>query len=845
MSTTDVSSGLNPKQNKNAASSVFLPEIPTLRVASELQLLYAVISSFAQKRDELFFPGGTTKKDSDVASQIGPHFIHLLSKGDNQDLLSDDNRCHLFRLGVGILKFSGMWSAAEAAENQFKGPAARDDQYSKDWWISQDLQDDAAVDELKKLHTELLLGKELNADLLNCKQARYPDIWKAVMIGYLCLKINRNGFGAREEDALRILGGEPDAFRAVIDSQFKYIGESSPVDPKGVRLLSIRNNSQRADVAKYTADFLKQHGLFYFDSNGSVWELGLQGWFDRLINGKRNPINLSSRFQGYTEEDIKKTVKDPRIQKILIGQIRAAHKAMMQGPPASGERQILPGIWASTIKDDISRYSEQPLNRLDLSNCDMSEVDLFRRQLEGCRFDGTNLRGANCRETKFGGSRFSDADLTGALLKSTDLRGCDLSTANLSHVGWLFKPPILDGYTKFFPDDCRTPSDVRKHLNRFQGWDEEMVDEFLELASTYKLSPTQRRSFRQLKDILLNPKQSPILLATSAEILTITSAIGTTSEEAQKALSRISRLTDSAGIPVLRDHDFSNQDLTNRPLRGAFMERVSLNGASLAGKDLRGAVISNSDLRGANLKGADLSGALLVNVDLTGADLSEVNLTETKLINCLIDEVKLDRVKMINTEMQQSTFANVTITEGIIEDLIVCQSYLHDINFVGSAEGSGLLVSGLALVDSVGLNLQFSGNTELTQLQLMGSLGLGSGADEAELIIEGSEWHDQLVQVVTDPDLGVLEHGLEVTRVRTRNTNSPNRPLRRNGPDQTSTAFLVRMLVSRGGDLMGSYPILEHLERLTIGYQAGEVQRDEKNQISPQLILPASFTRGQ
>jgi hypothetical protein len=44
---------------------------------------------------------------------------------------------------------------------------------------------------------------------------------------------------------------------------------------------------------------------------------------------------------------------------------------------------------------------------------------------------------------------------------------------------------------------------------------------------------------------------------------------------------------------------------------------------------------------------------------------------------------------------------------------------------------------------------------------------------------------------------------------------------------------------------MGSYPILEHLERLTIGYQAGEVQRDEKNQISPQLILPASFTRGQ
>jgi uncharacterized protein YjbI with pentapeptide repeats len=843
MGLSSVTGAINDDPVFQPSESSILRTVKPLRVSSELKLLYVLISSFVENTETSWLNGEKENLASSIEVLIAPHFIHLVSQGDKRDLLSDNNRWHLLKLGMIILECAGNKASAILVQSELQGKAERNYDWLQNVPINDDTQRFGRLFESKP-RTKLHLGQDLSEDLLETEKARTPAIRKAVMAGYLCLKINLNGFGVREEEALRRLGGNPDVFKAEINSRFEHQYNQYELT---LGLVSDGSSGVK-QISAVTAQFLNSNDLLKRGTFGRI--IYQYGTAQRIFGRRRkNYVDLSSRFKSLSDEDVNKFLSlsgcDPHVQSVILDQINKSHEAMMQGPPASGERQILPGIWASTLKDDISRYSEQPLNRLDLSNCDMSEVDLFRRQLEGCRFDGTNLRGANCRETKFGGSRFSDADLTGALLKSTDLRGCDLSTANLSHVGWLFKPPILDGYTKFFPDDCRTPSDVRKHLNRFQGWDEEMVDEFLELASTYKLSPTQRRSFRQLKDILLNPKQSPILLATSAEILTITSAIGTTSEEAQKALSRISRLTDSAGIPVLRDHDFSNQDLTNRPLRGAFMERVSLNGASLAGKDLRSAVISNSDLRGANLKGADLSGALLVNVDLTGADLSEVNLTETKLINCLIDEVKLDRVKMINTEMQQSTFANVTITEGIIEDLIVCQSYLHDINFVGSAEGSGLLVSGLALVDSVGLNLQFSGNTELTQLQLMGSLGLGSGGDEAELIIEGSEWHDQLVQVVTDPDLGVLEHGLEVTRVRTRNTNSPNRPLRRNGPDQTSTAFLVRMLVSRGGDLMGSYPILEHLERLTIGYQAGEVQRDEKNQISPQLILPASFTRGQ
>jgi uncharacterized protein YjbI with pentapeptide repeats len=710
-----------------------------------------------------------------------------------------------------------------------------------------------------RAHTELFLAKEPVQNFLETEKARYSAIWKAVMIGYLCLKINRIGFGVMEEEALQKLGGKPDGFKAALNTEFNCRYNQ---DALQLRVLS-DGKGREDDTGRLTAEFLAKNGLLISERDGTITYENRPSLALRIFGKKPNYIDLSSRFAGLSEKAVEGCLLSctPQVRSEILSQIKESHNAMIEGEAAFGERQILPEFWASTVREYIALYANyclehlehadrppRPLNRLDLSNLDLHKANLRNREIAECRLDRTDLSDACCVETDFRGSRFPDANLSGAMLHQTKIAGCDLSTAILSNVWWSKeKPPVVNGYTKLLPDNWspKNNEDREQQLPRFEGWTEEMFETLLANRGKNILSPTQRRSLNKLKTLLLNPKQSPIPLATSAEISTITSAIGTTSEEAQKALSRISRLTDSAGIPVLRDHDFSNKDLTNRPLRGAFIERASLNGASLVGKDLRGAVISNSDLRGANLKGADLSGALLVNVDLTGADLSEVDLTETNFINCIIDGVKLDRVKMINTEMQQSTFANVTITEGIIEDLIVCQSYLHDINFEGSAEGSGVLVSGLALVDSVGLNLQFSGNTELTQLQLMGSLGLGSGADEAELIIQGSEWRDQLVQVVTDPDLGVLEHGLEVTRVRTRNTNSPNRPLRRNGPDQTSTAFLVRMLVSRGGDLMGSYPILEHLERLTIGYQAGEVQRDEKNQISPQLILPARFTRGQ
>jgi hypothetical protein len=90
-----------------STESPLLPPVQVLRVDSELQLLYGMIRSFGENI-ELPLPDEQKK---DLAVKIGklipPHFIHLVSQGDKRDLLSDENRCHLLRLGVGILECAG------------------------------------------------------------------------------------------------------------------------------------------------------------------------------------------------------------------------------------------------------------------------------------------------------------------------------------------------------------------------------------------------------------------------------------------------------------------------------------------------------------------------------------------------------------------------------------------------------------------------------------------------------------------------------------------------------------------------------------------------------------------
>jgi len=82
--------------------------------------------------------------------------------------------------------------------------------------------------------------------------------------------------------------------------------------------------------------------------------------------------------------------------------------------------------------------------------------------------------------------------------------------------------------------------------------------------------------------------------------------------------------------------DFIGAYLLGADLRGANLDHVTLNNASLDGADLRGANLSHAkfshaSLRDVNLSGANLSHAILHRASLSGADLSGADLSEAQM----------------------------------------------------------------------------------------------------------------------------------------------------------------------------------------------------------------------
>ncbi|MFB9354426.1 pentapeptide repeat-containing protein [Sneathiella chinensis] len=77
--------------------------------------------------------------------------------------------------------------------------------------------------------------------------------------------------------------------------------------------------------------------------------------------------------------------------------------------------------------------------------------------------------------------------------------------------------------------------------------------------------------------------------------------------------------------------DFSHENLSGLPLRGANFQDAPLSGANLEGADLSGANLTNANLSGASLANANLRGAVLVNADLSDADLRGADLSGADL----------------------------------------------------------------------------------------------------------------------------------------------------------------------------------------------------------------------
>ncbi len=233
-------------------------------------------------------------------------------------------------------------------------------------------------------------------------------------------------------------------------------------------------------------------------------------------------------------------------------------------------------------------------------------------------------------------------------------------------------------------------------------------------------------------------------------------------------------------------------------------------------QNLEGICINNANFSSINLRGANLTDATLVNVDLSGADLRGVDLTRTKFVNCNLDRVLLDGVKMLDTQMQQCTVSNITIEEGVIDDLLVCQTILENIKFAGRPDGNGLFMRGIGLFDSRMTNAQFAGFTTVHQIDLLGSLFVGSGPgvlDNAEIIVSPeSEWRDQMIQVAHDAQLGEVTYEL------------------------TYTSDTLEEIIGWGGQQHGTVSRFEHLRG--IGYQPGNFTTSPSGEGERRLILP-------
>jgi uncharacterized protein YjbI with pentapeptide repeats len=569
-----------------------------------------------------------------------------------------------------------------------------------------------------------------------------------------------------------------------------------------------------------------------------------------------------------TTPEIEKMLSDvpPETRTKIIKQVKARHARMMEGPAATGERRIISGtaVWANNFREHLSGLTL--LNHLDLSNLSLEGADLSSKKMTGCRFEGSNLTGALFKDTDLRFTRFGTADLTGARFnKNSDLREADLSEANLSGLGSrffdqsnakVFAPlavidaPRYDSTTRFLPQSWDkpwhrpTPEEKELQKKRFEGWTPEQVEFVARKVGV--LPRTQRAALNKLAQLLREDAKNNLILssrnqgASAHELLPETVFGGINEQEIDTAISRHQAYVDSAGLPLLKgNHD--KKDLTHHDLRGGFIVGASLINALMPERDLEAICINNSNLSGINLRDANLTDAILVNVDLSGADLRGVNLTRTRFVNCKLDRVLLDGSTMLDTQMQQCTLSNVTIGEGVIDDLLVSQSVLENISFAGRLDGKGVFISGIGLADSLMINAQFSGFTTVNQIELLGSLFVGSGGpgilDEADIIVSPeSEWRDQMIQVAFDPVLGDVTYELSADQ-------DPQRPAMRKGlfdrppTGQASLISVIEEHISWGGERHATVSRFDHLR--DIGFQPNRLSAIGSSENPAKLILPS------
>jgi uncharacterized protein YjbI with pentapeptide repeats len=835
-----------------------LPKVEPLLVHSERTLLLAMVKAF----------GGTAMEFDSAAPELFKHVTTLLSAGIHENLLTDEHRARLALIGFRIL---GPRVMADDGISSQSWDAA-------DWWLQ-------PKESWLVSPSSLSVAEQWDQKINDWKTANHPQVYRCAMVGLLALRIITFGFDPGAEETLDSLGGGTEIFRKTVadeDGQIEFGTDMSSVLAK-----------RSVDESVFFSRNFGSFKIWELKSGISVsvgilghpsWIEGTrecpESWVIKSLSGLEIPLSgteeheISALFDGLTKYQVEELLKDidSTQRDRIISSIERRHEKLAEAPPVdpTRDRRILTGahFWKSNLPPQLPLPF---LNHLDLRNFSFEGANLKNKELVGCLLRGAILRRADCSGAVMRGCDFGEANLSYAWFYRTDLSGADLSKANLSYARFYEWEPdsnpltyhiryfvnrghrvegaaIFDRFTRLLgiewgdPRYSPTAEEVAAQKARFKGWSQDDFNDLTSPLGPFRLGTLQKSALRRLAKIFFEPSPSSLFKPNSQPFAKAADFLPPTvfyPEEVLGSFPALRSMADPANLPLIKGAH-PNADFTDKgrfSLRGGFIEDASLVNANMTGQDLEGAVISNSDLSGANLQRVNLRGATLVNVDLSGADLSGADLTETNFVNCNFEGANLNGVSMINCQIQQCTIKDVTITEGVIEGLILCQSFVHHVSFSGDQEGSGVIVGGIGFYDSIVMDAQFSGNTTVDEIELAGSLFVGSGPGilKAEncIVGQGSEWRDQVVQTASDAVLGQVLSQLRLEP--SRGDGKGRTPSQAPDGSNPASILLTEVFCTRSG-LLGEVPVLDHLRGLRIGYQGRAPLTEEAGY--RKLILP-------
>jgi hypothetical protein len=162
---------------------------------------------------------------------------------------------------------------------------------------------------------------------------------------------------------------------------------------------------------------------------------------------------------------------------------------------------------------------------------------------------------------------------------------------------------------------------------------------------------------------------------------------------------------------VSGDHtkkDFSSPEIT---LLGTSFDQATLDSANLSRKDLSEAVFNECRLIKTNLSGAKLQNTTFNNCDLSEVNLSEAKMQGTTFHNCNLSKSTWEKALMDGVTMVNCTIKDVDIKEMTSRKWFLDHCILDNVNFIGSEEGTGIVINQMGLISSIIINSKIAGNT--------------------------------------------------------------------------------------------------------------------------------------